>query len=261
MTQLSELQREFQDYILRGLPSVAEKMETGGAVDPRRRLRIYYDAYRLRLAEALATDFEALHALLGTDEFNAVCASYVESTPSVHRNVRWYGQGLPAFLQMTEPWAQTPQLHELARFEWTLTLAFDAPDAPTVRFDELAQTPADAWPELRFVLHPSLHILALSTNAPALRKASDEGHPLPQRALSHPPTPWLIWRKALSVCFRSLGETEHWALATTRAGANFSALCEGLCRWHPPEEAAAQAARLLRRWVDDEVVTELGTAR
>jgi len=185
----------------------------------------------------------------------------VESMPSVHRNVRWYGQGLPVFLQETQPWARTPQLHELARFEWTLTLAFDARDAPTVRFDELAQTPGDAWPELRFVLHPSSHILALSTNAPALRKASDEAQPLPQSVIYEAPIPWLIWRKGLSVCFRSLSETEHWVLEAVRTGASFSALCEGLCRWHPPEQVAAQAARLLRQWVDDELITELGAGR
>jgi hypothetical protein len=161
------------------------------------------------------------------------------------------------FLQTTQPWAQRRELHELARFEWTLTLAFDAQDAPIVRFDELAQMPADAWPALGFVLHPSLQAVELSTNAPALRKALDEGQPLPQPAISDQPIPWLVWRKALTVCFRSLSEPEHWALQTIQAGANFTALCEGLCRWYPPEEAAPQAAQLLRRWIDDELITEL----
>jgi len=261
MTRLRELQHEFQDYILHGLASVAEKMEGGGTADPHRRLRIYHDGYRLRLAEALATDYEALRALLGADDFNVVCARYVQNMPSVHRNVRWYGQGLPAFLQETEPWAQRPELYELALFEWTLTLAFDARDAPVVRFDELAQTPAETWPELRFVLHPSLHAITLSTNAPAQRKAADEGRPPPQPVISSQPTPWIVWRKALSVCFRSLEEPEHSALETIRDGADFTRLCEGLCRWYAQEQAASQAAQLLRRWVDDELITELGAAR
>ena len=74
---------------------------------------------------------------------------------------------------------RNPSLHEVALFEWTLTLAFDAADDPVVRFDDLAQLPRSAWPTLGFVLHPRCSCIQLRTNAPALRKATDAGEPLP----------------------------------------------------------------------------------
>ncbi len=257
MTSLADLQQAFQGYVLRDEPNLVERIAGGGRVDPQRRLRIYFDAYRSRLVEVLATDYEALRALMGAEAFNAASRTFVEATPSAFRNVRWYGAALPEFLRVTPPWAGQPILHELALFEWTLTLAFDAADAPVVRFDELASLPQQAWPGLGFVLHPSARVLEHRSNAPALRKATDAGEPLPDAVLADTPQSWLIWRKALTAYFRSLGEPESWALASVRDGADFTALCEGLCRWFSPDEAARQAASLLRQWVDDELISDL----
>ena len=257
MRALADLQRAFQGYVLRDEPGFAECIVGGGRGDPQQRLRIYFDAYRLRLVEALSTDFEALHALLGDGAFRAACRAYVEQTPSLFRNVRWYGAGLPDYLRVTQPWSEQPILHEVASFEWTLTLAFDAPDAPVVRFEVLAGLPQQAWPELGFVLHPSAHFLELRTNAPSLRKAIDAGDDLPGTIIADDAKAWLIWRKELTAYFRSLSESESWALAAIKEGTDFTALCEGLCRWFSPEEAAPQAATLLRQWVEDELISDL----
>jgi putative DNA-binding protein len=254
---LPQLQLAFQRYVLQGDPNMRERVVSAERVDPDQRLRIYYDAYRLRLIEALATDYEALRAAMGADEFNTACRAYIEATPSTFRNVRWYGGGLPQFLQTTAPWSEQPILSEVALFEWTLTLAFDAPDAAAVGFDELAALPADQWPTVAFVLHPCVQMVTLCTNAPAFRKATDAEENLPEVALAEAPLAWLIWRRDFTACFRSLSEPEAWALRAVQGGANFSALCEGLCEWLEPEQAAPHAAGFLRQWVDDEVITEV----
>lgn len=255
MTALDQLQREFQDYVLRGDQAVVERIAGDEHVDPQRRLRIYADAYRLRLMDVLASDYEALRALLGEQEFKAASAAYVMATPSMHRNVRWYGAGLPEFLRATEPWSRSAAAYEVALFEWTLTLAFDAADDPIVRFDDLARLAPERWPTLGFVLHPSVRIIQLRSNAPALRKATDAQETLPEITLVDEPRSWIIWRKDLTACFRSLGEHESWALSAVRDGADFTALCEGMCDWFSPDDAAPQAATLLRQWVDDELIS------
>ena len=254
---LAELQHGFQNYVLRGEPDVIACIAGAEGVDPRQRLRIYFDAYRLRLIEALAADYEALQKLLGSEQFSDACRSYVEATPSLFRNVRWYGAGLAEFLRTTAPWAQQPVLHELALFEWTLTLTFDAADYTPVRFEDLADLSPSVWPEMRFVLHPSAHLIALRSNAPALRKAADAGEPLPGAILADSTRPWLLWRKELTPRFRSLSEPESWALTAVKDGATFAALCEGLCRWSAAEQAPSDAATLLRRWVEDELIRQI----
>ena len=112
---------------------------------------------------------------------------------------RW----LPDFLASTQPWQQHPELAEIARFEWTLTLAFDAPEAAALTFDDLAAIPPDAWSTLQLQLHPSLHTLALRSNAPALRTALDAEARLPSIQRHADPVEWAVWRKAGVPHFRS----------------------------------------------------------
>ena len=257
MNALPQLQLAFQRYVLQGEDTVRASVVSAERVDPDQRLRIYYDAYRLRLIEALATDYEALSAAMGADEFKAVCRAYIATTDSSYRNVRWYGGALPDFLRATAPWSEQPIFSEIALFEWTLTLAFDAPDDVAVTFDELAALPGEQWPTVAFVLHPCVNLISLHTNAPAFRKASDAGEALPEPSAAAAPVWWLIWRRDYTACFRSLSEPEAWALRAVQEGANFSALCEGMCEWFEPEEAASHAAGFLRQWVDDEVIASV----
>jgi hypothetical protein len=255
MSGLSSLQREFQEYVLRGEPAIAARVERGPLDNHERRLAIYYDAYRLRLIEALGTDFEALTAVMGEEGFKEACVAFIQCTPSTFRNVRWYGGTLPAFLRNVSPWSEQPWLGEIALFEWALTLAFDAADDPPVRFEALAALPGEAWEHLSLRLHPAVQLLRLRTNAPAFRKAVDGGDSLPKPKLNDGATDWLVWRKDFSVHFRSLAEPEAWAIQTARRGASFPEICEGLCKWTSEDETPAMAAGWLRGWVDEHLIS------
>jgi hypothetical protein len=259
MMDLASLQEAFQAYVLRGDRSIAGHVRPGRRANGNERLRIYFDAYRLRLIAALASDYEALHALMGKEAFHDACAAYVEATPSAFHNVRWYGGGLPQYLQDTPPWSDKPWLCELARFEWTLTLAFDAADAPALSFTRMRALPAQAWTTLRLRLHPSVQSLALRSNAPAIRQAVEAGVSPPAAVLHERAIPWLVWRHGASVKFRSLCEVERWALNAARRGDSFAALCAGLCERVPPEQGPALAAGWLRGWVDDGLVCGVET--
>ena len=58
---LTALQHAFQGYVLQGADGIAERIEPGPLANHRRRLAIYYDAYRLRLVEALDGPVADLH--------------------------------------------------------------------------------------------------------------------------------------------------------------------------------------------------------
>jgi hypothetical protein len=252
------LQAAFQDYVLHAAPGIKSSVREGPAASVQRRLRIYYDAYRLRLVEALSADYGALQALAGSETFAATCRAYIEATPSRVRNVRWYGAGLAHFLSETQPWAEQPWLAEIALFEWTLTLAFDAADAQSLAFSDLARVSAERWPGLVFHLHPSVHLLQLCCNAPALRTAVDEGRALPAPRMLNPPVHWLIWRRDDgAVHFRSLQVEEAETLHAVREGATFAEVCNRLSGLAGEDRAAQAAAGFLRTWVDEQLVAEL----
>lgn len=260
MNSLPLTESAFQDYVL-GKPSGIAGEIAGGNDEFRRiRLDIYRDAYRLRLIEVLSSDYPVLKSYAGDERFEAAATGYIAAHPSVFRNVRWFGAAMPGFLREQPGHQDQPVLADLALFEWTLGLAFDAPDQDAVQFADVAAVTPDAWPGLRFEVHGSLQILELQTNAVAIWKAIDAGEPAVAAEMLAEPLVWAIWRKALSPYFRSLSADEAWALSALRDGRNFGEICAGLCDWVAEEEAAPRAAQLLRGWVDEGWISRLITS-
>jgi len=254
MSALHQLQQHFQAYVLDGDATITAQVSPGRLNDSERRLDIYFDGYRARLHDVLANDYETLQGVLGSDAFRALARAYIQAQPSPWRNVRWYGGEMAGFLADRAPWKDTPFLAELARFEWTLTLAFDAPDQAHVSFATLSALPPEAWASVRFELCASAHVLPLHSNACGTRMAHDAGDALPQIAWAAEAVDWLIWRQDLGVHFRSLPPMEALALRAVTAGASFPELCGELIDHLPEDEVAGQAAAFLRGWVDAQII-------
>ena len=66
---------------------------------------------------------------------------------------------------------------------------------------------------------------------------------------------WMLWRRDLIVRWRSLGVDEAVALDAVRAGAAFGEVCELLCEHVDPDGAGMHAASLLKRWLNDGLLT------
>lgn len=256
MNDLQELQRRFQRYVVNGARDIEPDIDATRAAASER-LGIYADAYRLRLLEALETDFVALRAYLGAADFARMGQAYIDAHPSTHPSLRHFGRELGAFLANDVRYRAQSLLTELATFDWALTEAFDAPDDTVLTGDTLATLPAQRWASMRLRPHPSLRRLDLQWNAPALWKAADTGAPLPNAERSTRPIAWAVWRQGLQTYFRSLPVDEAWALDAVRAGHDFATVCEGVCEWIDPAHAAAHAAGLLKQWITDGMLSAI----
>jgi hypothetical protein len=255
MKQLAQIQAKFQDYVLGGNPVLAGEIEGDNEEVRETRLTIYRNAYRLCLIEVLSTDYEVLRAYMGGAPFDALADDYVAAYPSTFRNVRWFGSKLAEFLESRH--AGPSVLSELAQFEWSLGLAFDALDEAAVRFEQLTAVPQEAWADLRFRFHRALMCLDLHTNAVGIwQDIKNNRHEHTLEAFNEPKT-WVIWRKDWSPFFRSLQEDEASALKATISQQSFGELCAGLCTWVAEEEAAARAAGILRGWVEEGWIVQL----
>jgi hypothetical protein len=258
VSALERLQRDFQAYLLEPARDAVRAEIAGDArVSAETRLGIYADAYRLRLLEALETDFPALKALAGEDEFDRLGRAYIGAFPSRHYSLRWFGRALARFLRDTDPWRERPELAELAEFEWAMTLAFDAADDPAVTIADMAALPPTAWAGMRLQFHPSLQRLDLHWSVPPYWKAVDEKQTPEPPGRSEFPIAWLLWRQELKIYFRSLEVDEAFALDTLRAGGTFADLCQGLCEWLDEPQVAIHAAGLLKRWIGDGLVRRI----
>lgn len=259
---LPDLQTRFHRFVVAGDDTFRHDVVDDGRVDVDVRLAVYYDGYRLRLIEALETDFVALKTVLGDEKFDDLARAYIDAHTSDHFSLRHFGRHLPGFLSGHEPWKDEPLLADIATFEWAMTHAFDAEDAPLATVSDMAAVAPEDWPGLTFRLHPSVQRIDIRWNAPALWSAAKNGEPLPSPEQSPWPVGWVVWRQDLQVYFRSLSVDQTWMLDALRDGKSFADICEGLTEWIDAQNVALHAAGLLKQWLEDGMINEIrGTIR
>lgn len=259
--RLNDWQREVETYLLgqdptptaalRGslLGSVALSAEQG--------LAIYHNAYRARLLDTLRGDYKAVHGWLGDDEFDALGAAYIAAHPSRHYSLRWLGAELASFIDGYLVPEQARPLSELARLEWAFTLAFDTPDAQPLSLAQMAELPAEDWPELRLRYVPSVQWLNCRFNSLAIWRALKEQGEFPGSQVLEQEELCLIWRDGLISHYRSLGRAEATALqGMALQGWSFAELCAQLSEYG--EQAPLQAVTWLRQWLSDGLLQRQG---
>ena len=252
---LADLQRAFQDYLLASSEGFAAAVRDTKKADRTTLLDVYRDGYALRLIEVLTNDYPGLMAMAGPADFDHLARAYIAAHPSRHPSVRWFGQHLADFIASTLPYSRSPAAAEMARFEWLLGEAFDAPDVTPVLADALMALPSEAWETLCFVPLPSLRrsIFAFEVAQAWQRREDVEAGNL-DVAPASAPTPWMIWRPERVSNFRSLETDEAAMLDAMAEGRLFPELCEAIVTHVGEDQAAARAAGLLRAWVEEGLI-------
>ena len=249
----SELQAKFQAGILENdgkiLASIADPRKT----DRTTSFAVYYDAYRIRLAEFLSNDFPMLRSYLRSDAFGRLVGDYILSAPSRQRNARWYGARLPEFMQRAARWRTKTAAIDLARFERALSNAFDAADAPIISVDALSDICVEDWPRIAFEFHPSVELLDLARGtAEVFGSLANENEP---PAIQHGEEAIVFWREVGQSSYRLVAEDERLALMEARQGKKFSDICALLSFQATDQDAAPVVAGFLSQWFSDGLVT------
>jgi hypothetical protein len=257
---LADLQAAFQDYVLAGNPAFAGSVRDTRKAKRQILLDVYRDGYALRLIEVLENDYPGLVAMAGPQDFDYMARAYIAAHPSPFRSVRWYGGKLAEFLASTPPFDKSPDAIEMARFEWALGDAFDAPNATPITAKALMALAPEAWETLSFTALPSLKRLELAFEVPQAWQRRDEQEPgnLEVEPAAGP-TPWVIWRPEFVSSFRSLERDEAPMLDALLAGRPFPEMCESLIaalrdEGVGEEQAAARAASRLRGWIEEGMI-------
>jgi len=251
MSALDTLQGDFQRYVLGAAgarPAILGAVREQVGLKADARLAIYYNAYRIRLREALSESYDKTWSCIGDEMFAELADGYIAAHPSRHPNLRWFGADFAAHAEAALP--DYPFIAELACFEWALGLAFDAPDADAVGVADLAGVAPEAWGDLVFGLHPSVQLLALEWNTVALWQALGHEQTPPEVEQLDTPLTWLIWRTAEQPHFRSLPAAEAEALRRIGSGATFGEVCA-----MAGDAAAPALAGYLQHWLAHGVLT------
>jgi hypothetical protein len=154
MWPLPELQRRVAGAVLTGDLAAAAAAVCGDGLPPEARLRVYRNHFRITLAEALGATFPATARLLGGDGFGHLARRFVDAHPPTQPCLAEYGCEFPTFLGRQPDLADVPFAADLARLEWAMNTAREAPDAPALSAVHLARLSPDQVADFRTGLHP-----------------------------------------------------------------------------------------------------------
>lgn len=255
MNNLAELQTLFQGFVVTNDAGAVPAFVGNEAASAEERLNVYYEAYRLRLLEILHDDFPGLTALMNPDSFNAMGLRYLEQHPSEHPSVRVFGRHLPDFLVTDGGFADWPWLAEMARFEWQRGLAFDGPDGERMTLEVLGALSPEDWIGLQIRFHPTLQKSWYEWNIGPIWRAVNAGDTPPAPARLATAGSIAIWRKGITLYWRTLEPYEDQAMNAFSSGADFAAVCDTLCEFIAADEVPARMAGMLNQWVTEGLVS------
>ncbi|KAF2989861.1 DNA-binding domain-containing protein [Methylocystis sp. MJC1] len=259
MTLLS-FQRAFQAAILKAeVPSATTLAFVGQPrlIDRVTAFGVYYNAYRLRLAEFISTDFAILRSYLGDEDFGRLVEEYVMAKPSIHRNARWYARGLPEFMEQSDSWGLDRSACDLARFERALADAFDAADAPASSAQTLHQIDAADWPNLVLSFHPSANLLTLSRGTATLYESLTEGRTSAPASPPYSDETVLVWRSEYETFHRIVDNDERLALSEAMRAKTFADVCSLLSFRHNGDDVSVLIGGFLSGWFADGLIVSL----
>ncbi len=254
---LAELQSTLQQYLLNQQSDMDTLTLETAAFTRQQRLAIYYDAYRLRLIDAVRSDFPALELALGGSDFAQLITEYIAKHPSQHPSLRWFGQKLPTFLRAHPVWQQHINMVELAEFEWAQIMAFDAADSTPATLENLRTLDNTQWLDLKLKFQPSLQIANYFSNTTDVWSALIKDAPQKTTEFFVEKQAWVIWRSELQVVYRPLDKPEAWCLQAFLNNQNFSDICGGLCEWFPEEQVPLKAVQYLQQWLQGGLINTL----
>lgn len=256
MDALRKLQHEFLGYLLDdSATTIVARIESTPQRSAEQRLAFYGNGYRLRLQEALSTDYERLHSYLGDVLFDSLMQQYIDAYPSHHTSLRYFGQHMAELVKQQEPFSLYPEIAEIAGIEQAFADSFDAADSTIARLEQLAQLPAAAWVNLRLSFHVSVQLLSQQTNSFQIWRALANEEIPPQASADE--TTWLIWRQDLVSRYRALETAELAALNAAIAGHSFADICEALLEHFDEDETPQRAVTYLQQWINDQMVTTI----
>lgn len=204
---LPTTQSRLAQFIVGPAPAaLPDDIDASGPLQGARGMQIYRHAYRARLADVLGDSYPKCQSYLGSELFSALALDYIDSHAPQERNLGGYGADFAALLMRRYP--ENDELGDLARLEWHLRAVFDSADVPAWTLPDIQRTGPDACLGQFPVLHPTLRLLSMRTNAVSLWNAIDADEDVPEVEHWEHPRALAVWRKGLRPHFRSIEPSE-----------------------------------------------------
>ncbi|MBV1863119.1 MAG: DNA-binding domain-containing protein [Rhodobacteraceae bacterium] len=152
-------QKEFTSALLDPDLPVPQGLTDSQGRPAGKRFDVYRNNVVFSLLEAMQTAFPVIRKLVGPNNFNTMCSSFVRKHPPTSPILMFYGAAFPEFLHQYEPVRKYPYMPDVARLELARRVAYHAADVTPIKPEVLAEIPSDQLMESRFSLAPAMQIV------------------------------------------------------------------------------------------------------
>jgi hypothetical protein len=180
MPTLRETQDLFREALLgEPAPKLVDLVESDG-LDPRARLAVYRHHVFTTLTATLEAAFPVVCQLVDRRFFAYVADAFIRQHPPANPCLDEYGSAFPGFLGAFEACAGLPYLPDVARLEWAVHLAAQAPDVAPLDPALLGSVAPAEMARLRFTPRPGLAYLVSAWPVDRIWRAHQgESEPMP----------------------------------------------------------------------------------
>ena len=180
MLSLGETQDLFREALLgEPAPKLVDLVESDG-LDPGARLAVYRHHVFITLTATLEAAFPVVCQLVDRRFFAYVADAFIRQHPPATPCLDEYGSVFPKFLGAFEACERLPYLPDVARLEWAIHVAAQAPDVAPLDPALLGSVPPAEMARLRFIPRAGLAYLVSAWPVDSIWRAhQDESEPMP----------------------------------------------------------------------------------
>ncbi|HEX2888529.1 DNA-binding domain-containing protein [Vineibacter terrae] len=157
---LGALQRAFRAHLLGEAVPELVAATVSDRIPSAARLRVHRHHVLDSLAAALGATFSTVRGVVGDDFFAGMARAFITQAPPRGPVLSEYGAGFPGFVGGWPPAGGLPYLADVARLDWALTEACNAPAAPGPTAAHLAALAPEALAALPLALRAGVTLVS-----------------------------------------------------------------------------------------------------
>lgn len=164
---LREVQKEFFNSVLNQNTSQELKkwITPKPSLSIENRVKIYQDAYRVRIHESINDDFMELKSQVGSKRFDSIVQSFVKENPSKVKNLAEFSRQFSDYLSL-----KYPDFKDAGLIAWTEIVSNYLPDPENI----LSTDQITLNDNCIIVVHPACQILKLENKINLFHRMQDE---------------------------------------------------------------------------------------
>jgi hypothetical protein len=184
--------------------------------------------------------------------FHNFITDYVLANPSHNPDIRRFGDRLPDFLAEHAEARRIEGIEDVAKVQWAILTALDAPNDEPLTPDALREIPLDRWPMLRFALTTATHVVPCRRPFAELSRGCTAEEDPPALAGTPPEEPEvvLVWRQNNGVYHRACSPAEGRALQALAEGETFERICDVAAGELTTDASPQDVVGWLQQWLD-----------